>query len=74
MADISRLSRLVAGVQRGVDLQSNALVVGSLKVGSATPTELTKAILDNLDTFFTWFLSIGICKLCFSLICKWSKI
>lgn len=48
MADISRLSRLVTGVQRQVDLQSNALVVGSLKVGSATPTELTKAILDNL--------------------------
>ena len=47
MADITRLSRLVAGVQRQVDLQSNALVVGSLKVGS-TPTELTEAILINL--------------------------
>lgn len=48
MADISKLSRLVAGVQRHVDLSTNALVVGSLKVGSVTPTELTKALLDSL--------------------------
>jgi hypothetical protein len=48
MADISKLSRLVAGVQRQVDLSSNALVVGSLKVGSSSPTELTKALLDSL--------------------------
>ena len=48
MVDVSRLSRLVAGVQRQVDLQSVDLVVGSLKVGATTPTQLTKAILDNL--------------------------
>lgn len=50
MADISILSRLIAGVQRNVDLSQNALVVGSLKVGSSSPTELTKTILDNLVT------------------------
>jgi hypothetical protein len=48
MADISKLSRLVAGVQRHVDLSQNTLVVGSLKVGTASPTELTKALLDSL--------------------------
>lgn len=48
MADINILSRLVNGVQRNVDLQQNSLVVGSLKVGATSPTELTKAILDNL--------------------------
>jgi len=50
MADINVLSRLVNGVQRNIDLQQNALVVGSLKVGTSSPTELTKAILDNLLT------------------------
>lgn len=48
MADITRLSRLVAGIQRQVDLQQNALIVGSLKVGSTSPVELTKTILTNL--------------------------
>jgi hypothetical protein len=48
MADISVLSRLLNGLQRNVDLSSNSLVVGSLKVGSVSPTELTKAILDRL--------------------------
>lgn len=48
MADISVLSRLINGLQRNVDLSSNSLVVGSLKVGSVSPTELTKAILDRL--------------------------
>ena len=48
MADISVLSRLLNGLQRNVDLSQNSLVVGSLKVGSVTPTELTKAILDRL--------------------------
>ena len=50
MADISILSRLVDGVQRNVDVSQNALVVGSLKVGSVSPTELTQAILNNLLT------------------------
>jgi hypothetical protein len=48
MADISKLSRLIGGLERQVDLSTNSLVVGSLKVGSVSPTELTKAILDNL--------------------------
>jgi hypothetical protein len=48
MADISKLSRLVAGVQRHVDLSQNTLVVGSIKIGTASPTELTKALLDGL--------------------------
>lgn len=50
MTDISILSRLIDGVQRNVDVSQNSLVVGSLKVGSSSPTELTKAILDNLLT------------------------
>jgi hypothetical protein len=48
MADISILSRLLDGVQRNVNLSSNTLVVGSLKVGTVSPTELTKTILDRL--------------------------
>lgn len=48
MADISRLGRLNGAAVRNVDLQSNSLVVGSLKVGSVSPTELTKALLDSL--------------------------
>lgn len=46
--DISNLARLVAGIWRNVDLSQNTLVVGSLKVGTASPTELTKIILDRL--------------------------
>lgn len=45
MADISVLSRLVAGVQRSVDLSTNTLVVGSLKVGA---TVLNESILGRL--------------------------
>ena len=48
MADISILSRLIDGVQRNVDVSQNSLIVGSLKVGSSSPTELTKSILNNL--------------------------
>lgn len=48
MADITNLARVIAGTLRNVDLSANALVVGSLKVGSVSPTELTKAILDRL--------------------------
>jgi hypothetical protein len=50
MTDISRLSRLVNGVQRQVDLSSNTLVVDQLKVGGGAGTNLTKTILDNLIT------------------------
>lgn len=45
MADISILLRLVNGLPRNVDLSSNALVVGSLKIGAS---ELTSTILANL--------------------------
>lgn len=48
MANISILSRLVAGAQRNVDLSTNTLVVGVVKVGGSGGTDLTKAILDNL--------------------------
>ncbi|MCG3175460.1 MAG: hypothetical protein MOGMAGMI_00389 [Candidatus Omnitrophica bacterium] len=45
MADITRLARLLNGAVRGVDLTTNSLVLGSLKLDT---TELTKAILDKL--------------------------
>lgn len=49
MADILKLSRLIDGVNRNVDISTNTPVVLSLKVGgSVSNTELTKAILDNL--------------------------
>jgi hypothetical protein len=49
MADITRLSRLLNGVLRQVDISANTLVVSSIKVGgSVSNTELTKTILDNL--------------------------
>lgn len=49
MADISRLSRIMNGIQRQVDLSSNTLVLQSLKVGGGeSNSELTKLILDNL--------------------------
>lgn len=50
MAEITKLSRLIAGLERQVDLSTNTLVVLSLKVGGAggAGTELTKAILDRL--------------------------
>lgn len=47
MADIRKLSRLINGVQRQVDLSENTLVVDSLKVG-AGEIELTQAILEKL--------------------------
>lgn len=48
MADISILSRLINGYQRNVDLSANALVVGSIKIGSSSPVEITKAIATKL--------------------------
>jgi hypothetical protein len=48
MSDISIVSRLVGSIQRNIDLQQNSLVVGSLKVGTTSPVELTKTILQNL--------------------------
>lgn len=48
MADISKLSRLVGGIQRQVDLSTNTLVVDALKVGGGAGTDLTKTILDKL--------------------------
>jgi hypothetical protein len=48
MADISVLSRLLNGAQRNVDLSTNTLVVGDVKVGGSGGTTLTKIILDAL--------------------------
>lgn len=48
MAQISRLARLVAGVERGVDLATNTLVVQDLLIGGFSGTALNKAILDRL--------------------------
>ena len=45
MAEISRLSRLIAGKMRGIDLSANTLVVLDIKVGATT---LTQTILDRL--------------------------
>lgn len=50
MADISVLSRLVSGVIRNVDIASNTLVANDVKIGGASGTILTQAILDNLLT------------------------
>jgi hypothetical protein len=48
MTDFNRLSKLRDGVVRNINLKANTLVVGSLKVGAVSETELTKAILYNL--------------------------
>ena len=45
MAEISRLSRLVNGIVRNVDLSANTLVVQDIKVGA---TLLTQATLDSV--------------------------
>ena len=50
MANITVLSRMVGTLQRNVDIESNTLVVTSIRVGGATNTELTKVILDKLVT------------------------
>lgn len=50
MADFSKLYRIVSGKMTPVDLSVNSLVVGSLKVGSTSPVELTQAILTNLES------------------------
>ena len=51
MANISIVSRLIGSVQRNVDLSINTLVTGSVMVGGASGTTLTKAILDTLIAF-----------------------
>jgi hypothetical protein len=48
MSDISIISRLVNGYNRNVDLAQNSLVVGSIKIGSTSPVEITKAIAAKL--------------------------
>lgn len=48
MANISILSRLIAGTQRNVDLSINTLVVDAVKFGGGAGTDLTKIILDKL--------------------------
>ena len=47
MADITRLTRLLNGVLRGVDISSNTLVVSSIKIG-ASQYEITNAIAAKL--------------------------
>lgn len=48
MADISIISRLVNGFQRNIDVSQNSLVVGSIKIGTSTPVEITKTIATKL--------------------------
>lgn len=48
MAEITRLSRLLNGVTRGVDLSTNTIVVLDVKIGGGAGTLLTKTILDKL--------------------------
>lgn len=51
MADISKFSRLLNGIQRNVDMSTNSGLFQSLKLtddGGSTSSELTKTILDNL--------------------------
>ena len=48
MANISRLLQLSAGIDRGIDLSTNTLVVGSITVGGSGGTTLSKAQLDAL--------------------------
>lgn len=45
MADISKLARVIAGAAKNVDLSSNTLVVGSIKIGA---NELSEAIAGRL--------------------------
>ena len=47
MADIDRLTKLINGVARGVNLSENSLLVSSLKVG-AGQKELTESLVDKL--------------------------
>lgn len=51
MADFSKISKLINGIQRHVDFATNSFVVQSIKLtddGGSTSSELTKTILDNL--------------------------
>lgn len=48
MADISILSRLVNGYQKNIDVSQNSLIVGSIKIGTSTPVEITKTIATKL--------------------------
>ena len=48
MAEISKISSLVAGIQRSIDLASNTLVVNDIKIGGASGTTLTESILQTL--------------------------
>ncbi len=53
MADITRISRLISGINRNIDLETNTLCALSYKVGGSTGTELTQTILDNLIAHLT---------------------
>jgi len=48
MSDISKLSRVIDGVIRNVDISTNTLVVDKVKFGGGAGTDLSKTILDKL--------------------------
>lgn len=48
MADITKLGKLVNGFVQNIDLTSDTLVLGSIKLGGASGTSLSKAQLDSL--------------------------
>lgn len=48
MADISKLTRLIDGIIKNVDLESNTLVVQDIKLGGASGTVLNQTNLDTL--------------------------
>jgi len=50
MAEISRLARLLNGMSRGIDLASNTLVVGDIKIGGGSGTTLNQTQLNSLLT------------------------
>ena len=53
MTDITRLARFISGMPRDVDITTNSLQVFSLKVGTASPSELTQAMVNLLNTINT---------------------
>jgi len=50
MATITNLARFVSGLPREVDVSTNTPQVDSIKVGTTSPVELTKAMATLLDT------------------------
>ena len=48
MADVKKISKLVDGIQRTVDLTNSNVVTDSVTVGGVSGTTLTKTVLDSL--------------------------